>query len=75
MLMPRINTLVLLFLRVTDPLHFFSRKLTETQQRYSVTEIELLVIVETLKEFKGMFWGQRMRVNMDHKHSIKMPSD
>ena len=36
------------------PIAFFSRKLTEMQQRYSVTEIELLVIVETLTEFKGM---------------------
>jgi hypothetical protein len=36
------------------PIAFFSRKLTETQQHYSVTEIELLAIVETLKEFKGM---------------------
>ncbi len=28
------------------------------QQKYSVTEIELLAIVETLKEIKGMLWGQ-----------------
>jgi hypothetical protein len=35
-------------------IEFFSRKLTETQQCYSVTEIELLAIVETLKEFKVM---------------------
>jgi hypothetical protein len=27
---------------------FFSRKLTETQQKYSVIEIELLAIVEAL---------------------------
>ncbi len=33
---------------------FFSRKLSDTQRKYSVTEIELLAIVETLKEFKGM---------------------
>ncbi len=33
---------------------FFSRKLTKMQQKYSVTEIKLLAIVETLKEFKGM---------------------
>jgi hypothetical protein len=26
--------------------------------RYSVTEIELLATVETLKEFKGMLWGK-----------------
>ena len=33
------------------PLAFFSRKLSVQQQKYSVTEIELLAIVETLKEF------------------------
>ena len=36
------------------PLDFFSRKLSDTQKRYSVTKIELLAIVEALKEFKGM---------------------
>ncbi len=41
------------------PIAFFSRKLSKTQQKYSVTEIELLAIVETLKEFKGMLWGQK----------------
>ena len=33
------------------PIAFFSRKLTEMQQHYSVTQIELLDTVETLKEF------------------------
>ena len=36
------------------PIVFFSRKLSEVQQKYSVTEVDLLAIVETLKEFKGM---------------------
>ncbi len=36
------------------PIAFFSRKLSETQTKYSVTEIELLAIVETLKEFRGI---------------------
>jgi hypothetical protein len=40
------------------PIAFFSRKLSEMQQKYSVTEIELLALVETLKEFKGVLWGQ-----------------
>ncbi len=39
------------------PLAFFSRKLRPTLQKYSVTKQELLVIVETLKEFKDMLWG------------------
>jgi hypothetical protein len=36
------------------PIFFFSRKLSKMQQKISVTEIELLAIVETLKEFKGI---------------------
>ncbi len=50
------------------PIAFFSRKLSETQQKYSVTEIELLAIVETLKEYKGMLWGQGIKVYTDHKN-------
>ncbi len=38
------------------------------QQKYSVTEIELLAIVETLKEFKGMLWGHNIKVYTDHKN-------
>ena len=53
------------------PIAFFSRKLSETQQKYSVTEIELLAIVETLKEFKGMLWGQRIKVYTDHNNLIQ----
>jgi hypothetical protein len=50
------------------PIAFFSRKISEMQQKYSVTEIELLAIVETLKEFKGMLWGQDIKVYTDHKN-------
>ena len=44
---------------------FFSWKLSDTQRKYSVTEIELLAIVVTLKEFKGMLWGQNKKVFAD----------
>ncbi len=33
------------------PIAYFSRKLSVTQTKYSATKIELLAIVETLKEF------------------------
>ena len=52
------------------PIAFFSQKLSDTQTRYSVTELELLSIVETLTEFKGMPWGQIITVYMDHKNLI-----
>jgi hypothetical protein len=50
------------------PIVFFSSKLSKMQQKYSVTEIELLAIVETLQEFKGMLWGQDIKVYTDHKN-------
>ena len=50
------------------PLAFFSRKLSEAQENYNITELELLSIVETLKEFEGMLWGQKIIVYTDHKN-------
>ncbi len=50
------------------PIELFSRKLTKMQSKYSVTKIELLPIVETLKEFKGMLGGQFIKVYTDHKN-------
>ena len=41
------------------------------QQKYSVTEIELLAIVEILKEFKVMLWGCLIKVYKDHKNLIQ----
>jgi hypothetical protein len=50
------------------PIAFFSRKLSVAQRKYSVTKIELLAIVETLKEVKEMLWGQPIKVFTDHKN-------
>ncbi len=50
------------------PLGFFSRKLTETQRRYPVTEQELLAITETLKYYKHMLYGHAIVVKTDHKN-------
>jgi hypothetical protein len=61
------------------PIAFFIRKLTKAQQKYTVTELELLSIVETLKEFKGMLWGQKIKVWTDHQNltrdSLGLTSD
>ena len=53
------------------PLAFFSCKLNSAQQKYSVTELELLSIVECLKELKGMLWGQKLRVFTDHQNLVR----
>ena len=53
------------------PLAFFSRKLTAAQQKYSATEIKLLAIVETLKKFKVMLWGQSIKAYTDYKHLMQ----
>jgi len=50
------------------PLGFFSRKISGAQSKYTINELELLAIVETLKEFNRMLWGQRINVYTDHKN-------
>jgi hypothetical protein len=50
------------------PIVLFSRKLSKTQQKYIFMEIELLAIVATLYEFKGMLWGQDINAYTDHKN-------
>ena len=45
--------------------------MTPAQEKYSVTEQELLAIFETLKEFKSMLWGQKIKVYTDHKNLIR----
>jgi hypothetical protein len=53
------------------PLAFFSRKPSPTKQKYSATKLVLQAIVETLKEFKGMLWGQTIIVYTDHKNLMQ----
>ena len=45
------------------PLAFYSRKMTDTQKKYTTGEQELLSIVETLKEFRNILLGQDLVVH------------
>ncbi len=51
-----------------EPIAFFSWKLSGVQSKYTITNLELLAIVETLTEFKGMLWGQWINVYTNHKN-------
>jgi hypothetical protein len=54
------------------PIAFFSWKLSNTQHKYSVTnKIELVAIVKKLKKFKGMLWGQNIKVLTDHANLMR----
>jgi hypothetical protein len=50
------------------PIAFYTRKLKDAQLRYTVTEKELLSIVETLKEFRNILLGQKILVHTDHQN-------
>jgi hypothetical protein len=50
------------------PLAFYSRKLTDPQTRYTVTELKLLAIVETLREYKCILLGHLITIYSDHKN-------
>ena len=50
------------------PIDFYSRKLTNSPQWYTVTKRKLLGIVETLKEFRMILLGQKLRIYTDHRN-------
>ena len=53
------------------PIAFYSRKLNPAQTRYTTTERELLSIVETLKEFCTILFGQRIAIFTDHENLVQ----
>ena len=44
------------------PLAFYSRKLNKAQLNYTITEKELLSVVETLREFKGILISHNINI-------------
>ena len=50
------------------PVAYWSKKLTETQQKHITTDQELLAIVEYLKQYKTILLGQTFIVWTDHRN-------
>jgi hypothetical protein len=59
------------FTQDNRPIAFFIQKLSNAQHKYSVTKIELLAIVETLKEFKGILWGQNIKLFTEYANLMR----
>ena len=51
-----------------EPMAFFSGKPNKAQRNCTVTELESLAMVETLKEFCSVPLGQTVTVHTDHKN-------
>ena len=51
-----------------QPIAFYSRKLTKSQQKYSTIEKELLSILEVLEEYRSLLWGREIILKTDHKN-------
>lgn len=54
-----------------EPLGFFSRKLSETERKYSTYDRELLAIFTTVKYFRYLLEGTQFTIFTDHKPLIK----
>jgi hypothetical protein len=50
------------------PVAFYPHKLQPAQTRYTTTERKLLSIVETLKQFRNILLGQKIKVHTDHEN-------
>lgn len=56
--------------RELQPLAFYSKRLTETQKRYSTYDRELLAIYQSIKHFRFMLEGRTFAIYTDHKPLI-----
>lgn len=52
---------------VEAPVAFFSKKTSESQAKYSATQLELLAVVETLKHFRHYLIHKRFLLKTDHQ--------
>ena len=49
------------------PIAFYRRKVTDTQQWYTLKDRELLRIVWTLKDFRNILFGHKLRIYTDNR--------
>ena len=54
------------------PTAFFSKKLSETQERYTATEKEALAIVLALEHFAFYLMGRKFRLQTDYRALTKL---
>ena len=62
----------------TSPLAFFSRKLSQTESRYSTFSRELLAIFLSIKHFRYYVESKPLIIYTDHKaltHALQVPTD
>lgn len=55
-----------------EPLGFYSKRMTETQKKYSAYDRELLAIYQSIKHFRTQLEGREFTVFTDHKPLISM---
>lgn len=53
-----------------EPLGFYSKRMTDTQKRYSTYDRELLGIYQAIKHFRHMIEGRECVIQTDHKPLI-----
>ena len=55
--------------------HYASRFLKPFEQKYSITEIELLAVVLAIENFRNFVYGMEFEVVSDHKVLLTIPKD
>ena len=48
------------------PIGYYGRRCNDAERNYSVTEVELLAVVETIKHFRPYLWGRHFTLVTDH---------
>lgn len=48
------------------PIAYFSKKLSDTQKNYSISELEAFAVLQSLKRFDNIVLGRPIRIETDH---------